>query len=134
MRSLFSFLCGKSVAPHVEAGRHGEHIAARFLRKIGYRVLQRNIRIGPKDEIDILAYDPEDDVFVFAEVKTRTRESEYLPELNITPEKKEAMARAARRWMTRFGGDRFHRLDVVCVTAGRVTAHYKEVECDVSRR
>lgn len=132
--NLFSLLLGKPNAPHIEAGRRGERLAARFLRRLGYTVLQRNVHIGAKDEIDIVAYDPEDDVIVFAEVKTRSEESEYLPELNITPEKKEAMTRAARRWMIRFGADRFHRLDVVCVAAGRVTAHYKEIECPAKPR
>ncbi|MDP4857645.1 MAG: YraN family protein, partial [Desulfobacterales bacterium] len=50
-------------------GKAGESIAARFLRKMGYRILEQNYRtvLG---EIDIIARDR--DTLVFVEVKART--------------------------------------------------------------
>lgn len=52
-----------------EIGDFGEDAAARFLKKKGYRILERNYRAG-HNEIDIIAQDRKDIVFV--EVKTRT--------------------------------------------------------------
>ena len=39
-------------------GRKGERLAARRLRRAGYRILERNLRIG-RDEADIVALDPD---------------------------------------------------------------------------
>lgn len=115
-------------AAHIRLGKRGEAIAATYLRRLGYRVLQRNARIGRRDEIDLLAQDPIDDVLVFTEVKTRRGEDDdYTPSLNATMEKRRRMARAARRWAAShdYGGG--YRLDIVCVAAGRVVDHYKDV-------
>jgi len=52
-----------------ELGRFGEKAAADFLKKRGYRILEKNYRAG-KNEIDIIATFKKEIVFV--EVKTRT--------------------------------------------------------------
>ena len=49
-------------------GQWGEQEAVRFLRKAGYRVLERNVRT-PLGEIDIVAR--QGGVLVFVEVRTR---------------------------------------------------------------
>ncbi len=118
---------GKSTPAYLRVGWQGESLAARHLKRLGYRVLQRNVRVGRKDEIDILAYDPTENVLVFVEVKSRARNTEYTPEMNITAEKRIAMSRAARRWMTEHDWDMGYRLDVICVSEGKVVDHYKEV-------
>lgn len=116
-------------AAHVQLGMDGEDIAAKHLRRSGYRIVRRNLRVGTKDEIDILAYDPKDDVYVFAEVKTRARlDPDYEPEMNATQEKREHMARAARRWMDAFATDVGYRLDLICVAEGRVVGHYEDID------
>ena len=125
---LFSFLRREPAAAHILTGKRGEATAVRFLRRTGYKILQCNIRVGKKDEIDILAFDPEDKVLVFAEVKTRTRENDYEPDLNVTAEKRFAMDRAARRWMALHCIEIGYRFDVICVVDGKVTAHHKEVD------
>ncbi|HID55979.1 TPA: YraN family protein, partial [Candidatus Poribacteria bacterium] len=58
----------KEVQTKKEIGLLGEEIAADFLRRKGYRLLERNIRIG-RGEIDLVALDGE--TLVFVEVKTR---------------------------------------------------------------
>jgi len=49
-------------------GQRGEQEAVRFLRKTGYRILERNVRT-PLGEIDIIAR--EGGVLAFVEVRTR---------------------------------------------------------------
>jgi putative endonuclease len=51
--------------------RLGEDLAADFLKKQGYKVIERNFRKG-YGEIDIIAL--KDKTLIFAEVKTRTSE------------------------------------------------------------
>lgn len=53
-----------------ELGALGEELAARHLLESGYDVLERNYRC-PEGEADIVAFDPDDDCVVLAEVKTR---------------------------------------------------------------
>jgi len=59
-----------------EVGRRGERVAARFLRRGGYRLLARNRHFG-KNELDLVVKDKQHIVFV--EVKTRSIDGETLP-------------------------------------------------------
>lgn len=52
-----------------QIGRYGEDAAAKYLRKKGYKILERNYRAG-RNEIDIIAENKEYKIFV--EVKTRS--------------------------------------------------------------
>lgn len=112
--------------PTEAVGHEGEVIAERRLRLLGYRILDRNVRLE-RDEIDLLAYDPTERVIAFIEVKSRSR-SGYDPAINLTPRKRAAMSRAARTWMEREQlGEIGCRLDLVCVEGGRVTQHLKDL-------
>lgn len=70
-------------------GQLGEETAERYLKNLGYLILDRNFknnfgrRLG---EIDIIAKDKKENELVFIEVKTREMKkySETLPEENIT--------------------------------------------------
>lgn len=73
-------------------GRLGESIAAAFLEKKGYTILERNWR-SPYGEIDLIA--KENDVVSFVEVKTRASGSLGPPEISITPRKEEHMRSSA---------------------------------------
>ncbi len=113
---------------NAETGLKGEEIAARYLRSIGYDIRGRNVRVG-RDEIDILAHDPADDVIVFAEVKTRSKNHrDFPPELGIDWRKKQCLIHAARTWVNRHHYDRGYRMDLVSITEGRVAEHLKELE------
>ena len=74
-------------------GHRGEQVAARYLRKRGYRIVECNLRIG-KDEADIIAIDPSGVVVVVVEVKTRSG-SERSPELAVTAAKQHRLTRLA---------------------------------------
>lgn len=129
MNLLSLFRCPERPA-HLLRGAEGERIASLFIRGLGYRILARNVHVGKKDEIDIIAEDPVDRVLVFIEVKTRTSSGEYSPEMNVTYEKRRAMARAARAWMRKLNLECGYRMDVVCVMEGKVVDHYRELEIE----
>ena len=73
-------------------GREGEDRAAQFLKKQGYKILERNYRT-PQGEIDLIALHRGEVVFV--EVKTRTNEAYGAPELAVNPRKQQRMIKAA---------------------------------------
>ena len=59
-------------AGHLRLGARGEKLAARYLRRQGFKILYRNFRGRRGGEIDLVCRDR--DTLVFVEVKTRTRE------------------------------------------------------------
>ncbi len=75
-----------------ELGKKGEEVALRFLKKKGYRILEKNYtcKLG---EIDIIA--KEKDTLAFIEVKTRTSTLFGPPELSVTPFKQMQLSKAA---------------------------------------
>jgi putative endonuclease len=76
-------------------GARGEHEAARWLRRQGFRILVRGYRT-PRGEVDLIAR--EGDTLVFIEVKTR-RAGE--PAEAVTPEKQQRLTRAALHFLKR---------------------------------
>ena len=112
---------------HFIVGRDGEVTACLFLQNLGYSIVGRNVRIGSHDEIDIIAYDPEDEVIVFVEVKSRSKFSEYQPVKNATRTKRLSMMRAARLWIAHRNWDGGYRMDLVSVANGQVTEHIVEL-------
>lgn len=52
-------------------GKKGEDLAADYLRKLDYKILDRNYR-KKYEELDIVAIDKKEKSLVFIEVKTRT--------------------------------------------------------------
>lgn len=73
-----------SAAHKVEIGKLGEEKAAQYLRKKGWKILQRNFK-ARYGEIDIVAQYA--DVLVFIEVKTRIGSAYGSPEESVTPRK-----------------------------------------------
>ena len=75
-----------------ELGKQGEELAIRFLKKSGYRILEKNY-VCKLGEIDIIA--KEKDTLAFIEVKTRTSTLFGPPELSVTPFKQMQLSKAA---------------------------------------
>jgi putative endonuclease len=95
-------------------GDRGERVAARYLKKQGYRILARQSRsrIG---ELDLVALDGE--TVVFVEVKTRTTHAAGHPGEAITFQKRKQLTRAALAWLKRRGLlEQRARFDVIAVT------------------
>ncbi|HBU28066.1 TPA: YraN family protein [Candidatus Uhrbacteria bacterium] len=97
-----------------EVGQKGELIAARYLKKLGYRVLHCNVRLAGC-EIDLVARQGKEIVFV--EVKTRQSTTAGFPEDSVTPQKIHHIERAAHAWLQE-NGEQPWRVDVVAVTFG----------------
>jgi len=100
-------------APAAPLGKRGEDIAAKALRRRGYKLLGRNVQLG-RNEVDLIARDG--DTIVFVEVKTRRSAGVAEPEDNITMEKQKRLSRAARIYMDRDNDPHaYYRFDVVSV-------------------
>ena len=84
------------MAEHNDLGKQGEELAAEFLGKKGYKILERNWRLG-KNEIDIIAADGK--YIVVVEVKTRQSAAFGEPETAVTLEKQRALIRAANAYV-----------------------------------
>jgi putative endonuclease len=95
-------------------GERGERLAAKWLRRRGYRVLHRRYAIG-NDEADLIAVDPDGKSLVIVEVKTRSA-GVPGPEAALGREKQHRMARlAARIRERREFRDRPLRFDAVAI-------------------
>jgi len=77
-------------------GDIGEEAAAKYLKKLGYRILGRNYR-QKWGEIDIVAKFKKDIIFI--EVKSKNRDSRFLPAQNVNFFKQQRLIRAARSWL-----------------------------------
>jgi putative endonuclease len=79
-------------------GIRGETYAYWYLRRHGYTFIARNFRVpGLKGEIDLIGYDGP--VLAFVEVKMRSG-GPGLPEDAVTQDKRRALSRIARQFLT----------------------------------
>lgn len=93
-------------------GNKGEDLAAGFLKKSGYKILERNWKWG-KNEIDIIA--EKDDRIVFIEVKTRSENPLMHPRTAITVEKQKSIIYAADGYIKRSRTDKEARFDLLFI-------------------
>ncbi len=93
-------------------GQIGEDKAAVYLKKEGYRILERNWKAG-KPEIDIIAEN--NDFIVFVEVKTRSDDYLEHPKTAINREKQRSIIYAADNYIRWNNIDKESRFDVVIV-------------------
>lgn len=94
-------------------GGRGEDMAVRFLKKKGYRILERNFRC-PAGEIDIIARDG--GTLVFVEVKTRTDSLFGHPIEAVHSRKRRKMREAALHYLSGRKEEEPARFDVVSIT------------------
>ena len=97
------------------AGRRGEDLAHRFLRKQGYTIVARNYRLSSGDaEADLIARHGED--LVIVEVKTRATDEFGPPEQAVNPEKRRHLMRVAREYARKTNTPWEHmRFDIVSI-------------------
>lgn len=100
-------------------GKQGEMLAERFLRSLGYQILARNsfntrgIRLG---ELDIVARDGEEIVFVEVKASLSKPGIELHPELRVDRHKLQRLERAAGLWLRKERLEEVsYRFDVVAL-------------------
>ncbi|MBZ5667828.1 MAG: YraN family protein [Acidobacteriia bacterium] len=79
-----------------ELGRKGDEKALRFLKKRGYRIIERNY-VCKMGEMDIIA--KEKDTLVFIEVKTRTSTEFGPPQLAVNSAKQRQLSKVALNYL-----------------------------------
>lgn len=96
-----------------DTGNQGEYLACEYLKKQGYKILERNYRIRG-GEIDIVCKDQE--YLVFVEVKTRYSHEYGLPSESITPFKIKHLLKTAKFYLQGIDyKDGPYRLDFVSI-------------------
>jgi putative endonuclease len=97
-------------------GRRGEEVALRFLRKNGYRILEKNY-LCKMGEVDIIA--KEKDTLTFIEVKTRTSTEFGPPQLAVDTAKQRQLSKVALHYLKEKRLEEVKaRFDVVSVILG----------------
>ena len=106
---------------NLSLGARGEKAATNYLKKCGYKILEINFynKVGRRlGEIDIIAKDKLE--LVFVEVKTRisSQTSQTLPEENITREKLYKLNKAASFYLNKNNlHDLTYRFDAITLVA-----------------
>jgi putative endonuclease len=105
-------------------GSRGEELAAAFLERNGFRIVERNFRCKG-GEVDIIARDGK--TIVFIEVKSRRTLSYGVPQLAVTPFKQRQISKAALTWLSK---KRLHdspaRFDVIAILLDNSYSHQIE--------
>lgn len=84
-------------------GSRGEELAASFLERNGFTIVERNFRCKG-GEVDIVARDG--NTIVFVEVKSRKSLAYGVPQEAVTPFKQRQISKAALTWLARH-----HKID-----------------------
>lgn len=104
-------------------GRRGEKLAAKHLRREGFKVLYRNFRAPRGGEVDIVCRDG--DELVFVEVKTRSSRDYGSPASAVNREKQALIARGALAWLRLLDNpDIVFRFDIVEVVINAAGVSY----------
>lgn len=102
-------------------GKTGESVAVRFLKKQGYRIIEKNYRTD-MGEIDIIARDS--DTLVFVEVKARNSDRFGSPKAAVTPVKQRKLSMAALCYLKATCQLQSKaRFDVVAIVSGNHAIH-----------
>jgi putative endonuclease len=114
-----------------EIGKLGEKVALEYLKKKGYKILERNWQRKSlkKEEIDIIAKKGE--IISFVEVKTlienKEKENNFLPEDKVNFFKKRKLIRACQSYLLekKFSLDLPWQIDVISVKLNLVSKKAK---------
>ena len=95
-----------------ELGLEGEQIAANYLRKGGWDILEMNYRYS-RSEIDLIASKGE--IIIFVEVKTRTNTAFGLPEHFVDEKKAENIMLGAAHYIHKINWKGNIRFDIISI-------------------
>lgn len=98
-----------------DLGNRGETLAVKFLKRQGYKILERNFRLK-SGEIDIVAKDGNNIVFV--EVKTRSSNNQEFLRTSVNRGKEKRLIKTASYYLGKQKyQDLTSRFDVVLIVA-----------------
>lgn len=103
------------MAKHLDLGSAGESLACRELSRLGYRVIDTNVRMK-MGELDIVA--EEGGEMVVVEVRTRTLGRMLPPEATVGPSKIRKLIRTGTAWMASREWEGPWRIDIAAITVG----------------
>jgi putative endonuclease len=107
-------------------GEFGERVAERWLRRKGWRVVQRRFRSGHRD-IDLVV--EQEGLVAFVEVKARNGDTFGDPVGAVNWKKQKELGRSARVWIARHGRrEEAYRFDVVGVLVDGERVRVRHVE------
>jgi putative endonuclease len=101
------------MAVHNDLGKLGEQLAAEYLQKNGYVILETNW-VFQKAEIDILAQ--KDNILAVVEVKTRSSIDFGLPQDFVRPKKIQLLVKAVNGYVNENDLDLEVRFDIIAIS------------------
>jgi len=107
-------------------GKLGEYLAAKWLNRQGYEIHRINYRAGHL-EIDIIAQDAKN--WVFVEVKTKTFTNFLQPENSVNKTKRTNMIKVAQKFISQQNDNKKVRFDIVSIILvqyGVQMVHFKD--------
>jgi putative endonuclease len=104
------------MAEHNDTGNKAEALAADFLRKKGYEILEQNYTHG-KGEIDIIAL--KEEWLVFVEVRARSEISHGFPEQTISKNKASLIIKTAENYVYQHDWHGKIRFDIIAIIVGQ---------------
>lgn len=113
------------MAQHNIQGKNGEDLAAQYLRKKGYQILQRNWR-HKRLEIDIIAQN--ENTLIIVEVKTRSSDIITRPEDAIDHKKIKHLLSAAQAYVNYHQIDLDIRFDVISIILNNKLCKLEHIE------
>ncbi len=113
------------MAEHNDTGTKGEQLAAEFLEKKGYTILETNWRFNHL-EADIIAKQAK--TLVVAEVKTRRSNYFGEPETFVTKQKQKNLIKAANEYVERYKLDVEVRFDIISIILGNNQMKINHIE------
>jgi putative endonuclease len=101
------------MAKHIQQGKQAERLAAEYLVKQGYEIIDKNYRYG-KAEVDLIV--KKGKFLVFVEVKSLKKVDFGHPETNITSDKTHLLFQAAEAYQFETNWHQEIRFDAIAVT------------------
>jgi len=96
-----------------QTGQNGEDIACEYLKKQGYKILERNVRFSRECELDIIALDK--NTLIAVEVKTRKSASLGSPLEAVTKTKLQNIRKGLLYYLSQNKQYKTYRIDVVSI-------------------
>ena len=106
-----------AVGRNQKIGAEGEKLACKYLKRNGYKILERRYR-NPFGEVDIIA--AKEDTVAFIEVKTRLSENFGAPSEAVDLRRRQRYIQAAKYYFNGKQTDVTVRFDIIEILRGEI--------------